>query len=31
LMIVFCTVRTVNLKQLVNVIHRHTTADSRYR
>ena len=30
-MMAFCTVRTVNLKQVVNAIHSKATADSRYR
>ena len=31
LMVAFCAVRTVNLKQVVNAIHGSATADSRYR
>ncbi len=31
LMVAFCAVRTVNLKQVVNAIHSSATADSRYR
>ena len=31
LMVAFCAIRTVNLKQVVNAIHSNATADSRYR
>ena len=31
LIVAFYALRTVNLKQVVNAIHSHATADSRYR